>query len=465
MTDPTLPPQFATTAPHPRLVIAVDLDTELPDPLTTESGDRAYVVAWRDGAPVGARDICLRDAGCVPAEQLRNLVEAAPRNFSSAEHPVADELLPPISVIVSTMVARPDDLRALLACFEAVDYPEAEFILVDNRRSVPVDDALAGIIAPYPRVRTIRAVRPGVSSGRNAGIAVAQYETLVFTDDDVRVEPSWLRAFGSRYVRQPELSAITGLILPSELETPAQLWFERYYGGFAGERTFEPVTLKPTGRQKSILGNARVQVIDSTNTTRRTFAIYGIGAYGAGANMSFRATAIRGVGGFDIALGTGMSARGGEDLAVLVRLLASGHSIGFDPHAVVHHRHRRHYDELLHQLDGYGVGFTAMLWSLIRDDPRHLLKIGAQLPAATIGMVRAFASKLGRGRKSGAVSFDRPDCTTSDAEVPFPRALASTELRGYPRGPWAYERSRRASRNWSQHAAVPGSAASEGVTE
>ena len=29
---------------------------------------------------------------------------------------------------------------------------------------------------------------------------------------------------------EPELDAVTGLILPAELDTPAQVWFERYYG-------------------------------------------------------------------------------------------------------------------------------------------------------------------------------------------------------------------------------------------
>ena len=90
----------------------------------------------------------------------------------------------------------------------------------------------------------VRERRPGISAARNAGVAAATGEIIAFTDDDVRVDPLWLRAIGERFASDSAIEAVTGLILPAELETPAQVWFERYYGGFSGERTFAPLTLK-----------------------------------------------------------------------------------------------------------------------------------------------------------------------------------------------------------------------------
>jgi cellulose synthase/poly-beta-1,6-N-acetylglucosamine synthase-like glycosyltransferase len=52
--------------------------------------------------------------------------------------------------------------------------------------------------------------------------------------------------------------------------------------------------------------------------------VYGVGAFDAGANMAFRRTALEKIGGFDVALGAGTPARGGEDLAALISVLWAG---------------------------------------------------------------------------------------------------------------------------------------------
>jgi hypothetical protein len=268
---------------------------------------------------------------------------------------------------------------------------------------------------------------------------------VVFTDDDVRVDPGWLRAVGERFVRQPELEAVTGLILPAELETPAQIFFERYYGGFSGERAFAPLTL---AAEPGLLGRSRVTVRDAAGEPVRKVALYGVGAYGAGANMAFRRATLRRLGGFDLALGTGTPARGGEDLAILVDLLWRGGRVGYEPAAVVHHQHRREYAELVHQLRGNGLGFTAMLASVVSRDPRHLLALGVQLPLAAGRLVAQSVRRL-RGRRAGAAG-------PALAAAPlYPSELVRHEIAGMPRGPWAYICSRRAVRDWT---ARPGSA-------
>ncbi len=227
---------------------------------------------------------------------------------------------------------------------------------------------------------------------------------------------------------------MTGLVLPAERESPAQVYFERYYGGFSGRRTFEPLTVT-AGR--GAVGRARVAVHDAAGRLVREFAVYGIGAYGAGANMAFRRDALLRRGGFDVALGTGTPARGGEDLAALVQLLWEGGTLGYEPAAVVHHRHRVELSELEHQLDGNGIGFTAMLTALVGHDPGHLIGLGAQLPRAAR---RLGAQSLTRFRGRGAHRTGSRDASdlSGPTEPDFPRDLVLTELRGMLRGPAAY---------------------------
>ena len=47
----------------------------------------------------------------------------------------------------------------------------------------------------------------------------------------------------------------------------------------------------------------------------------------------------------------------------MISVLWNSGTVGYEPASVVHHRHRREIAELNHQLQGDGVGFTAMLTS------------------------------------------------------------------------------------------------------
>jgi hypothetical protein len=147
--------------------------------------------------------------------------------------------------------------------------------------------------------------------------------------------------------------------------------------------------------------------------TRRSH--YGIGAYGAGANLALRSSAFERIGGFNVALGVGTPARGGEDLATLMTNLWTGGLMVYEPAAFVHHRHRRGYGELLSQLEGYGLGYTAMLTSLVLSDPGHLLSLSSQLPSALGRKITQGIERI-RGKRSGEAS-------NQAATSPYPSTL------------------------------------------
>jgi hypothetical protein len=442
-------------APAPRRVVLVDLAEPLPDLVADERHAVALVVATWHGRPVGSLEVALADEPEATRAALAPLLALGPgaRARAEARPPrLPDHRLPSVTVVVSTIVARREDLELMLDGFARVDHPDVEFLIVDNRPVLPADDVLPGLVAGRDRVRVVHEPRRGISAGRNAGVAEARGEIVVFTDDDVRVEADWLRELTGPYV-DPSVDAVTGLILPAELDTPAQIWFERYYGGFSGERTWQPLVLTPERAAAGLLTGARVRVEADGELVRR-FAVYGVGAFGAGANMSFRRTALQRIGGFDLALGTGTPARGGEDLAALVGVLWTGGRVAYEPAAVVHHRHRRGTDELLHQLRGNGLGFTAMLTALVLRDPRHLLGLAWQLPLALRSMLVQSVRRLRGG--AGRVAEDAAASQGPEPDAGHPRSLVLSELRGYPSGPRAYLVSGRAARRSSWVAPVEG---------
>ena len=131
-------------------------------------------------------------------------------------------------------------------------------------------------------------------------------EIIAFTDDDVQVRPDWLSALGARFARQPHVSVVTGLVIPLELETQAQIFFEQ--SGSGQDRGYAPLTFERAGR-------FQVRRRDQQGDTDEVRSLYLTGEFGFGANMAFRTAVLQASGGFDEALGVGTPTRGGEDLA------------------------------------------------------------------------------------------------------------------------------------------------------
>jgi hypothetical protein len=95
-------------------------------------------------------------------------------------------------------------------------------------------------------------------------------------------------------VRQPDVAAVSGLVVPRELETSAQVLFEQSGSGL--DRAFVPLTFERIGRFRVL----RRAPGDGSEQVR---SLYATGEFGIGSNMAFRVAVLRAVGGFDEALG------------------------------------------------------------------------------------------------------------------------------------------------------------------
>jgi len=188
-------------------------------------------------------------------------------------------------------------------------------------------------------VRYLVEPRPGLDWARNRAIMEARGDIIAFTDDDAVVDPEWIDAVVRVFEEDSRIMAVTGLVAPYELETEAQILFERY-GGFG--KGLEPRRIYP--EKGSIAQNALAA-----------------GGIGTGANMAFRRSVFDNIGLFDPALDAGTPTGGGGDLEMFFRLVLEGYALVYEPRAIVRHIHRREYAHLKTQIRSWGKGFMAYL--------------------------------------------------------------------------------------------------------
>jgi glycosyltransferase involved in cell wall biosynthesis len=220
-----------------------------------------------------------------------------------------------------------DCLNSLCSCIKK----DGEIIVVDN---APSDDQTAKISLGYP-VRYVREGRIGLNWARSRGALEANGDILIFTDDDVIVDPYWINSMLQPFL-DPEISAVTGLVMPFELETPAQ---ERFDSLFAYKRSFE---------RHDIYARSVIDVL--------------VGYVGIGANMAFRRHVIKKLNLFDTEMDCGTAVYASGDTYAFHRLLSLGYRIVYNPNAVIWHKYRRDWNEMREQIYGYEVGAYSFLF-------------------------------------------------------------------------------------------------------
>ncbi len=323
-------------------------------------------------------------------------IALAARRLEAAEDGMARA---PVTVVVCTR-DRPDSLAGCLAALERQDHPSYEVVVVDNGSEGPRTQEVARSWS----ARVVSEPVPGLDRARNLGVAEARTPLVAFTDDDARPEPGWLsalvRGFGS-----PDIDAVTGLVLPAELETPAQATFEDVYGGMA--KGFRP----------------RLHV------QRHRRAVYRPEWVGVGCNMAFRRRALLAAGGFDPALDVGTPTGGGGDLDAFQRLLERGAVIAYRPDAVVRHVHRRSDEALRRQLYDNGRSYGAMLAAAF-------LRADGTAKAGVAGRYVRWLARWHALRLARALG----------GRERLPLRLVAAEVAGSPLGPFLYARSRRLAR-------------------
>lgn len=359
------------------------------------------LVTW-NGRPVGHGTFPLRD-GEIDGERLRDGV-ARVAGTVMATHQLHEWLgwdertqgPPPSATIAICTRDRPDDLKRCLAALAALPDDGQEVLVIDSASRA--GDVVRTVAEGFPGVRYVREPRPGLDIARNRALREARGEVVAFCDDDAEVDVGWLRAVTANFV-DPRTLCVTGLILPVELETPAQEWFERTNSFVRGYRR-----IVHDGVEHDPFFVSRV---------------------GAGASMSLRRSVLDLLGPFDEALDAGTPTKSGGDHDYFTRILAAGYRIVYDPAALSWHRHRREWGELRSAIEGYGTGVWAYLTrQLLHGERRALVVALVWLRWQLRGLLRGLLRR----------------------ETTLPPRLAMAELRGCLAGPRAYVVSWRAQR-------------------
>ena len=236
-----------------------------------------------------------------------------------------------VSVVICTR-NRSEQLRKCLESFGNQKCVPLEVIVVDN---APLDDSTMNVAKEFQEVTYVREPRPGLDIARNAGARAARGSIIAYTDDDVELHPWWIYQVNETFAKT-SASAMTGLVIASELRTESQQIFERFWSFNRGytDKLYDPYFL-----------------IEHLEQGPPVWEI------GAGANMAFRRTAFERAGYFDERLDVGAAGCNG-DSEMWFRILLRGGSINYNPRAIVFHEHRREIKSLRKQLFSYMRGFT-----------------------------------------------------------------------------------------------------------
>jgi glycosyltransferase involved in cell wall biosynthesis len=361
----------------PARVLDIDVASSYGDKtIDVEGYVTAFCLVRQDGVVVDGRWLDIGSESSIALATLRDYLVRL-----GLPQPVEPPAPIDASLTVVIPTNRRDALPTALASLAAQTDKDFDVLIVDNSPDGEVARTLTefeGLV-----IRCCHEPIPGVARARNRGLSEVISEYTAWIDDDEVADPNWIAWLKRGFASPVRPAAVAGVMLPAELETNAQVNFERY-GGFNKGRPMQPLELRA----------GAPSVADP---------LYPLPNFGSSGNMAFRTETLRAIGGFNNRLGT-PRIHGGEDTWVFSFALESGVAILHWPPAVTWHYHRRTDAELEAQFFCYTAALTAYYTGVLIKSPKYLWRIiGFIAP----GLRRAIANR--RSGRSEGVPEDFPE--------------------------------------------------------
>ncbi|MCC7367595.1 MAG: glycosyltransferase family 2 protein [Chloroflexi bacterium] len=231
---------------------------------------------------------------------------------------------PSISVVICTN--RPGHLHDAVASVLAMHEPPFDLtVIAQGGRPGWVHDDLRDF-AGDARLRVVEDDGCGLSRARNIGIRATTGSLILFTDDDCEAAPDWIAAHAAIFMQQPAVGVIFGKVAPPR----------GYVESDGMVPTFDPVQERGTARLRGRI------------------------AFGIGANMAVRRSALERIGLYDEQLGPGGPLQSGDDFDFALRASAAGVRVIADERPVIIHaggvRPAGDSSTTLWQRDGFAIG-------------------------------------------------------------------------------------------------------------
>ncbi|HEX4804553.1 MAG TPA: glycosyltransferase [Conexibacter sp.] len=266
----------------------------------------ACVFSWTDEWHRGGHDVEDWDFGVVDRARAPKPALAALRD-AFAHVPFAPDLRWPAASVVVCTYNGSASIEDCVRAVRALDYPDAELIVVDDGSTDGAGERAAALGA-----RVIRTENRGLSAARNTGTAAAAGEVVAFCDDDCMPDPHWLRHLVAALLAGDDAGVGGPNVPPPDVLVA------------------DSVGHAPGGPMHVLLSETEAEHIP-------------------GCNMAFRRAALERVGGFDPRFRVA-----GDDVDLCWRIQDAGGTLGFAPGALVWHRARRSVGAYLRQQAGYG---------------------------------------------------------------------------------------------------------------
>ncbi len=200
------------------------------------------------------------------------------------------------SLIVAS-IDRTSEIEKLFKSFAQQTFTDFEVIIVDQNP----DQRLNTIIEEFSSIFTIKHLRSkrGLSHARNIGVLAAKGSIVAFPDDDAYYPKNLLSLVDKTFAGKQAASGMTGRCLDVE------------------------------GRIAAAACDKNAGTVNTLNVWKR----------GVATTLFLKRQILENIGGFDEALGLGAatSYRSGEETDLILRCVAEGYTIEYDPNIIVYH--------------------------------------------------------------------------------------------------------------------------------
>ena len=127
--------------------------------------------------------------------------------------------MPPLRVTLAICTwNRAPFLRQTLAGIARQDYPPGalEVLVIDNNSTDDTPAVVAAFAGGPHAPRHVRETRQGLDYARNRGVAEATGEIVLFADDDILMEPDWIRQIAAPFSSPagPRIGCVGGEVVP-----------------------------------------------------------------------------------------------------------------------------------------------------------------------------------------------------------------------------------------------------------